>query len=81
MKPVYNSNGSLPSWTTRSSFRAAVELMLLYGSAAWTLTKKLENMLDRTYTRMLRPVLNKSWKQYPNKEELYGKIPPISSMV
>ncbi|CAH1264235.1 UBR2 [Branchiostoma lanceolatum] len=49
--------------------------------SAWTLTKKLENKLDGTYTRMLRAVLNKSWKQHPTKAELYGTLPSLSSTI
>ena len=29
------------------------------------------------YTRMLRAVLNKYWKQHPTKQQLYGYLPPI----
>ena len=31
----------------------------------WTLTKQLEKKLDGNYTRMLRAILNKSWRQHP----------------
>ena len=30
---------------------------------------------------MLRAVLNKSWKQHPTKEQLYGNIPAISTII
>ena len=30
------------------------------------------------YTRMLQPILNKSWKQHPTKQHLYSQLPPIS---
>ena len=40
----------------RNLFRAVVESVLLYGSEAWTLTKKHEKKLDGTYTRMLRAI-------------------------
>ena len=40
----------------RNFFRAVVESVLLYGSEAWTLTKKHEKKLDGTYTRMLRAI-------------------------
>ena len=72
---------SLPDNMKRNFFRATVESILLYGSSAWTTTKKLENKLDGTYTRMLRAVLNKSWREHPTKEELYGKIPAITSLI
>ena len=51
----------------RSFFQAAVVSILLYGCTTWTLTKRLEKKLDGNYTRMLRAILNKSWRQYPTK--------------
>ena len=66
---------SLPDNTKRTFFRAVVESVLIYGSTAWTLTKHLEDKLDGTYTRMLRAILNKSWKQHPTNDQLYGNIP------
>ena len=49
----------------RSFFQAAVASILLYGCTTWTLTKRLEKKLDGNYTRMLRAILNKSWRQHP----------------
>ena len=49
----------------RSFFQAAVVSILLYGCTTWTLTKRLEKKLDGNYTRMLRAILNKSWRQHP----------------
>ena len=49
----------------RSFFQAAVVSILLYGCTTWTLTKRLEKKLDSNYTRMLRAILNKSWRQHP----------------
>ena len=46
---------------------AAVVSILLYGCTTWTLTKRLERKLDGNYTRMLRAVLNKSWRQHPTR--------------
>ena len=48
-------------------FQAAVASILLYGCTTWTLTKRLEKKLDGNYTRMLRAILNKSWRQHPHK--------------
>lgn len=62
----------------RNLFRATVESVLLYGSTTWTLTKQQEISLDGTYTRMLRAVLNVSWKEHPTKKRLYGHLPSIS---
>ena len=62
----------------RSFFQGAVVSILLYGCTNWTLTKRLEKKLDGNYTRMLRAILNKSWRQHPTKHQLYGHLPPIT---
>ena len=49
---------TLPEQIKKGFFRAIVESVLLYGSSAWTLTKRLESKLNGTYTRMLRVILN-----------------------
>ena len=44
-----------------------------------TLTKRVKRKkLDGSSTRMLRAILNKSWKQHSTKQQLYGYFPPIS---
>ena len=65
----------------RSFFQAAVVSILLYGCTPWTLTKRLERRLDGNYTRMLRAVLNKSWRQHPTRLQLYGHLPPITKTI
>ena len=62
----------------RSFFQAAVASILLYRCTTWTLTKRLEKKLDGNYTRMLRAILNKSWRQHPTKHKLYSHLPPIT---
>ena len=52
---------------TQIFFQAAVVSILLYGCTTWTLNKRLEKKLDSNYTRMLRAILNKSWRQHPTK--------------
>ena len=37
--------------------------------------------LDGNYTRMLRAILNKSWRQHPTKHQLYGHLPPITKTI
>ena len=76
---IWKSN--LPDNLKRNFFRAAVETVLLYGSVSWTLTTHLEKKIDGAYTRMLRTALNRSWKDHPTNEELYGHIPPISKLL
>ena len=44
-------------------FRATVESVLLYGAECWTMSGKMRNRLDGTYTRMLRAVLGGSWNR------------------
>ena len=65
----------------RSFFQAAVVSILLYGCTIWTLTKRLEKKLDGNYTRMLRAVLNKSWRQHPTRHQVYGHLPPITKTI
>ena len=65
----------------RSFFQAAVASILLYGCTSWTLTKRLEKKLDGNYTRMLRAILNKSWRQHPTRHQLYGHLPPITKTI
>ena len=64
-----------------SFFQAAVVSILLYGCTTWTLTKRLEKKLDGSYTRTLRAELNKSWRQYPTRHQLFGHLPPITKTI
>ena len=64
-----------------SFFQEAVASILLYGCTTWTLTKRLEKKLDGNYTRMLRAILNKSWRQHPTRHQLYGHLPPITKTI
>ena len=63
----------------RSFFKAAVVSILLYGCTTWTLTKRMEKKLDGNYTRMLRAILNKSWRQHLTKQQLY--LPPVTKTI
>ena len=63
----------------RNFFHAAVVSILLYGCTTWTPTKRMEKKLDGNYKRMLRAILNKSWRQHPTK--LYGHLPPIAKTI
>ena len=65
----------------RSFFQAAVVSILLYGCTTWMLTKRLEEKLDGNYTRILRVILNKSWRQHPTRQQLYGHLPPITETI
>ena len=64
-----------------SFFQSAIVSILLYGCTTWTLTKWMEKNLDGNYTRMLRAIVNKSWRQHPIKQQLYGYLPPITKTI
>ena len=38
-------------------------------------------MLDGNYPRMLRAILNKSWRQHPTKQQLYCHQPPFTKTI
>ena len=65
----------------RSFFQAVVVSILRCGCTTWTLTKRLEKKLDGNYTRMLRAILNKSWRQHPTRHQLYGHLLPITKTI
>ena len=62
-------------------FQAAVVSILLYEYTTWPLTKHMEKRLNSNYTRMLRAILNKSWRQHPSKQQLYGHLQPIAKTI
>ena len=41
----------------------------------------MEKKLDDNYTRMLQAILNKSWRQHPINQQLYGHLPPITKTI
>ena len=63
----------------RCFFQAAV--MSIHGCTTWTLTKRMDKKLDSNCTRMLWAVLNKSWRQYSTKQQLYSHPPHISKTI
>ena len=65
----------------RSFFQAAVVSILLYGCTTWTLTKQLKKKLDDNYTRILRAILNKFWRQHTTRHQVYGHVPPITKTI
>ena len=65
----------------RNFFLAAVVSILLYGGTTWTQTKRLKKKLDGNFTRMLRAILNKSWRQHPTRHKVYGHLPPIMKTI
>ena len=77
---VFTCKSHLTNKIKRSFFHAAVVWILLYGCTTWTLTKRQEK-LDGYYTRILRAILNKSWRQHPSWHQLYGHLPPITKTI
>ena len=65
----------------RSFFQAVVVSILLYGCPTLTLTKRLEKKQNGNYTRMLRAILNKSWRQHLTRHQLYGHQAPITKTI
>ena len=59
-------------------FIVTIDPILLYGSETWTLSARQHRRLDECYTRILRRVLNLSWKSHPSLNEIYGDLPRIS---
>ena len=78
---IFIRKSDLTDKMKRSFFLAAVVSIMLYGCTTWTLTKRLEKKLDGNYTRMLRAILNKSWRQHPTRNQLYGHLPPITKTI
>ena len=62
-------------------FQTAIVSILLYGCTTWTLTKRMEKKLNGNYTRMLQAILDKSWRQHPTKQQLYGHLSPITKTI
>ena len=60
-----------------SFFQAAVVSILLYGCTTWALTKRMEKKLDR----ILRAILNKSWRRHSTKQQLYVHLTPITKTI
>ena len=54
---------------------------MLYGAETWTLTEHEKRRLDGSYTRMLRVVQNKSWKDKVKNVDLYGGLPRLSDVI
>ena len=64
-----------------SFLQEEVVSILLYGCTTWTLTKRIKKKLDGNYTRMLRAILNKSWRLHPTKQQLYGHLPLVTKTI
>ena len=65
----------------RSFFQASAVSILLYGCTTSTLTKRIEKKFDGNYRRILRVIMNKSWRQHPTEQLLYAHLPPITKTI
>ena len=45
------------------------------------IVKRMKKKLDGNYTRILRAILNKSWRQQPTKQQLYDHLLPITKTI
>ena len=43
--------------------------------------QKLYILILNIYIKMLRAILNKSWRQHPTRHQLYGHLPPITKTI
>ena len=48
--------------------------VIQYDYTRGTFMKRQEKKLDGNYTRLLRDILNKFWKQHITKQQLYGNF-------
>ena len=62
-------------------FRACVESILIYNSETWTITRAMETKIDGLYTKLLRRVLNISWRDHVSNKDLYGNLPLLSTTI
>ena len=63
------------------TFQATIESILLYGSETWTIDKSLERRINGCYTRLLRMILNVSWRDHITNVELYKELPKITDVI
>ena len=76
IQEIFNYETDMRSWDNNSE--AAVVSILLYGCTTWMLTERIVKTLNRICSRILRGILNKSWKQNPAKQQqLYEHLLPI----
>ena len=79
LKAVWSSQ--MKRKTKIDLFRATTKSVLLYGAGTWTMNRREEKSIDGCYTRMLRMVLNVSWKSHTTNKVLYGKLPKLSDTI
>ena len=70
MKKLWKSN--LAKTLEIKMFKITIETILLYGSEIWTINKSLEIRINGCNTKLLRMVLNVSWKDKWSNKKLYN---------
>ena len=55
--------------------------ILLWYNKDFVFCRLTKRKLDGNYTRMLRAILNKSWRQHPTRHQLFGHLPPITKTI
>ena len=70
-------HGNLISLMKWEFFQAVAMFVLLFGCTIWILTKYFQKIFDGIYTRMLHTDSNKSQKQQPIQQQLYGHFAPL----
>ena len=86
IKVTISHDQDYPTWMIGSKFCCWFKIALhKFGfvriETLWTLTKRLEKKIDGNYTRMLRAILNKYWRQHPTKHQLYVHLPPMTKTI
>ena len=62
-------------------FKVSLETIFLYGSETWTIDKKLRRKINVCYTKLLRMVLNVSWRDKISNKVLYNGMPLITDVI
>ena len=80
--------GSSVSWTEKDidtrltkAWTAINRLSIKWKSDLTDKMKRSFFQADGNYARMLRAILNKSWRQHPTRHQLYGHLPPITKTI
>ena len=77
---IYGNQTWAIKWNAVSSMQRSHRYCCI-DATTWTLTKWLEKKLDDNYPRMLRAILNKSWRQHSTRYQLFGHLPPIKKTI
>ena len=76
--PKKNRGGNYLTYNWENKGVQAVDVCQYYFKVApHGIMKQLKKKLNGNYTKLLHAVLNKSWRQYPIKQQLYSHLSPI----